>query len=640
MDSTASTSSIHIDQHGPADPGRAGGAARRLSGQMGSYSTTTALHRAGELRGPWETTGARGRRHGSANTVTLLGPPGLVQDGTRPNILASIVQTLLQTLRQTLLPTLLQSTLHCQGADDACCDLFNHPPTPPDSRAPPPREEQTDVPGPSKPANYCHSFIWSWERRRLSAERGDAVVQERSVPGSPRTRRSPRAEEPTDTSAHRCSSSRILPSSARDEADEIPQVLRAWRRVRRTSISAPTTSRESGPAARATMVSNRIKNVGGSSSTCAPTQQQQQQQHLSRPARNTTPRLMLLLLALAGCFALSSASPALRIEDELVEVAAEAEAEAQSFLVGPTPEGLSRSGTILIDPSPPPASPDWALHLASAELRRRGETASESTAASGASATPSGLKTDESVSTEALPVPFDMGFNNNISTTCNSFMNSMLANSTFNKCLPFSLLLHNSNSFFQTSKSRVRITQMLDFSCAANVTQCTAVMSAFAANLTTSAACASDLSARNPLIENARTGLRAYQPLYKASCLRSPSTSAYCFANAITNVSSPSDSYIYFLPLNTSLVGGSKPTCNACLRNTMSIFEASSTDRTQALANTYVPAASQVNMICGPSFVNASLPAALESAALAPTAPPASLGAAALLTVLATWLVW
>ncbi|KAK6582748.1 hypothetical protein PZA11_005156 [Diplocarpon coronariae] len=388
------------------------------------------------------------------------------------------------------------------------------------------------------------------------------------------------------------------------------------------------------------MVSNRIKNVGGSSSTCAPTQQQQQQQHLSRPARNTTPRLMLLLLALAGCFALSSASPALRIEDELVEVAAEAEAEAQSFLVGPTPEGLSRSGTILIDPSPPPASPDWALHLASAELRRRGETASESTAASGASATPSGLKTDESVSTEALPVPFDMGFNNNISTTCNSFMNSMLANSTFNKCLPFSLLLHNSNSFFQTSKSRVRITQMLDFSCAANVTQCTAVMSAFAANLTTSAACASDLSARNPLIENARTGLRAYQPLYKASCLRSPSTSAYCFANAITNVSSPSDSYIYFLPLNTSLVGGSKPTCNACLRNTMSIFEASSTDRTQALANTYVPAASQVNMICGPSFVNASLPAALESAALAPTAPAASLGAAALLTVLATWLVW
>ncbi len=136
-------------------------------------------------------------------------------------------------------------------------------------------------------------------------------------------------------------------------------------------------------------------------------------------------------------------------------------------------------------------------------------------------------------------------------------------------------------------------------------------MTSFAANISSTSSCATDLSRQNPLIQQAKLGLEAYKPLYTASCLRNPSTSSYCFADAITNASSPADSYVYFLPLNQSLVGGSQPTCDACLKDTMAVFEAGTSDRGSGLASTYVAAAMQVNVNCGPGFVNASLAAAV-----------------------------
>ncbi|KAJ5054661.1 uncharacterized protein L3040_000927 [Drepanopeziza brunnea f. sp. 'multigermtubi'] len=233
-----------------------------------------------------------------------------------------------------------------------------------------------------------------------------------------------------------------------------------------------------------------------------------------------------------------------------------------------------------------------------------------------------------------------MGFSNNITTECQTFMDSMLSNSSFRECLPFSMLLSNSNSFFQASKSLVRITQILDYSCAAEFTECSALMSSFASNITTSDSCESDLKLQNPLIQDALLGLKAYKTLYTASCSRNPETSSYCFADSITNVTNPTDSYIYFLPLNTSLVGGSQPTCDSCLQTTMGIFEASSADRDQALANTYVPAAKQVNVNCGPGFVNASLAEPITSPAFALKPPPSAVSLVlALCAILMTWLL-
>ncbi|CAD6456719.1 5f493113-6eb7-49fd-9771-bfc1267d449f [Sclerotinia trifoliorum] len=210
----------------------------------------------------------------------------------------------------------------------------------------------------------------------------------------------------------------------------------------------------------------------------------------------------------------------------------------------------------------------------------------------------------------SLPTPFDSGFTSNVTSTCSSFMMNFLADDSFKACLPFSLLLQNSNSFFQASKSIVRITQTLDASCSANSQSCSNLMNSIASNITSPNACSTDLTAANPLVTQARLGLLAYSSLYTASCLKDPINGAYCYAQAVTNTSSPTDSYIYYLPVNVSLPGGSQPTCNSCLKNTMAIFEQAGAVRSSAIAGTYEQAAGMINVQCGPGFVNASLPAA------------------------------
>jgi len=164
-------------------------------------------------------------------------------------------------------------------------------------------------------------------------------------------------------------------------------------------------------------------------------------------------------------------------------------------------------------------------------------------------------------------------------------------------------------------------------------------MSTFASNLTQTTSCASDLTSQNPLIQQARLGLLAYKPMYQASCLKNSNSKSYCFADAITNSSSPSDNYIYYLPLNISLPGGSLPTCNSCLQSTMAVFEAASADRASALASNYVNAAMQVNVNCGPNFVNASLAAPLAAGAPSLTLPSSNAGLLALVLVVVSWLL-
>lgn len=246
-----------------------------------------------------------------------------------------------------------------------------------------------------------------------------------------------------------------------------------------------------------------------------------------------------------------------------------------------------------------------------------------------------GLATATSEINTVLPSPFDSSLGNNFTTpACPAFITSFLAEAQFKACLPISLLLQvlspctlpqtivhlanimsqNSNSFFQAEKSVVRITQVLDATCAASSSTCAPYLSSLAANLTAPANCQADFQARNPTVLQAYTGLLAYLPLYSATCLKNAKTNSYCFADAITNVSSPTDSYVYFLPLNMSLPASSQPTCNSCLQNTMSVFNAAASNRTQAIADTYSAAAQQINVQCGPSFVQGNIPAATSGA--------------------------
>lgn len=179
----------------------------------------------------------------------------------------------------------------------------------------------------------------------------------------------------------------------------------------------------------------------------------------------------------------------------------------------------------------------------------------------------------------------------------------------FKACLPFSLLLQNSNSFFQAEKSLVTVSQALDATCAANVTSCKDVMQTYARGLRADTGCGADFGLQNPLVLQAYNGFTAYEPLYYAGCLKSTSNgNNYCFANAVTNTSSPTDPYVYYLPLGINLPGGSRPTCDECLVNTMHIFQQAAGNSSQPASGTYVPAAQQIDLSCGPTFVNTSVP--------------------------------
>ena len=87
------------------------------------------------------------------------------------------------------------------------------------------------------------------------------------------------------------------------------------------------------------------------------------------------------------------------------------------------------------------------------------------------------------------------------------------------------------------------------------------------------------------------------------------------FSDAVTNATSPTDSYVYYLPLGVSLPGTTAPSCSECLRDTMSAFGSAATNRSQPVSNVFASAAAMIDLTCGADFVNASIPRQPTSAA-------------------------
>ncbi len=154
------------------------------------------------------------------------------------------------------------------------------------------------------------------------------------------------------------------------------------------------------------------------------------------------------------------------------------------------------------------------------------------------------------------------------------------------------------------------ITRTLDATCEANAPSCNKYLAELAQNLTSTENCGAEYqSTDHPTVVSAHDAMLAYAPIYSAGCLRDPDTSAYCYANAVTNQTNPSSVYFYRLPLNKTLPGTTIPGCGYCLQQTMAIYHAATADRKQMIALTYVDAAKQVNLICGPGFSNETLAA-------------------------------
>lgn len=194
---------------------------------------------------------------------------------------------------------------------------------------------------------------------------------------------------------------------------------------------------------------------------------------------------------------------------------------------------------------------------------------------------------------------------------------------------------------------------MLDVSCNVDFQQCSSLMNYFATELTKDSNCGADYKAENPTVRQAYNGLVAYAPLYQAGCLKD-SEGSYCtstrfkqteqsrvltylklgFANAITNSSNPTDSYPYYLPIGITMPGGSRLTCSSCLRDTIHTFWTYTGNKTQPISNTYAAAASQVNIQCGPHFVNESV----STSSLAMPATPATSRALSLVVLVVSLL--
>lgn len=225
------------------------------------------------------------------------------------------------------------------------------------------------------------------------------------------------------------------------------------------------------------------------------------------------------------------------------------------------------------------------------------QSSSNGTATIGGS-TPS-LNTDT-----GLPVPFDTSIGSNFTDpACPQYFSKFLADPTFLSCLPMSLLLQNSMSFFQAARSKELLTKTLDRSCSASLAVCSPLMAQYATELISSTYCQKDYLQQNPLVMQAYAGLNAYEPMYKAACLKANTTGDYCFVEAMDS-SSADDSYPYYTAVGLQLPTGSRPTCSSCLRDTMEIFSGYALQTNQPLSQTYLLCAIQVNQQCGESFAS------------------------------------
>lgn len=172
-----------------------------------------------------------------------------------------------------------------------------------------------------------------------------------------------------------------------------------------------------------------------------------------------TPSFFLILfLTISCCISLSSASH-FYIDEQMIEAI---EADDVSEDLGSALARLAKSGTILVDQGPPPNPKAWTLATEHDDLQRRGldsstskdassstvssatsmiTTVSTSSSATKTSSSSTGIVAATTAASSPLPSPFDQGFSGNITDSCQSFMDGMLANATFKSCLPFSLLL-------------------------------------------------------------------------------------------------------------------------------------------------------------------------------------------------------
>ncbi|KAJ6101848.1 hypothetical protein N7486_004275 [Penicillium sp. IBT 16267x] len=295
----------------------------------------------------------------------------------------------------------------------------------------------------------------------------------------------------------------------------------------------------------------------------------------------------LLILILIICLAPSTLAHPTAIAADLVNVLRSASNPSGEITVDLQDSPLKRRGDTLLDTQDRDAVAESLERDAKHGLQRRILNASTETLT-------------------AMPEPFDTSSNNFANSSCVSFFDKFLANSTVTNCYAISLLLENSNAFFHDLSSATKISRVLDTTCSEDPTKCQSIMTSLAAQMLDEDHCGPDYEAGNPVVTDAYRQLMAYEPVYKATCLTNPTTDDYCFVDAVTNSTAPNDYNVYFIPIGNPLTTGNL-TCNECLQETMDIYAEWARVDGQALDTTYLSSAKIVNEYCGSGFATSNV---------------------------------
>ncbi|RAL02344.1 uncharacterized protein BO80DRAFT_443655 [Aspergillus ibericus CBS 121593] len=301
---------------------------------------------------------------------------------------------------------------------------------------------------------------------------------------------------------------------------------------------------------------------------------------------------LLFVWSLFILLALPSISASVLPIQPVLQSNSEISPDSGETLVDPSPHTIS-----ILDPSPPSPSPPTNLTT----------TTTPTTNPLHPRATSTDTPTDTT-----FPTPFDTSLTNNFTTTtCAKYFTTLLTNTTLTTCHPISLLLRNSASFFTTLTTPTHLSTILDTACAAPLTTCSTTLTTLATTLLHPTTCGHDYTAGNQLVIDLYTDLLTYEPLYRATCLQSPTTKNYCFVDAVTNTSNAVNYDVYFVAYGTGyeVTEAPWPTCDVCLQATMGVFAQWAGVDGQPLVESYLPTARALDGegACGTGFVDVNV---------------------------------
>ncbi|RSH87259.1 hypothetical protein EHS25_003168 [Saitozyma podzolica] len=213
-----------------------------------------------------------------------------------------------------------------------------------------------------------------------------------------------------------------------------------------------------------------------------------------------------------------------------------------------------------------------------------------------------------------VPTPLDTSISYALSDSCLLYLTSLLQATTFQSCLPFSLLLSTSSSYAQlvstatNTNNYTTLNELLAYSYSPQPSgdQCDSYMQGVLSDMGGKSNCQADIAAKKVVALEAKIGVGTYAVVRQAENLIDPDTGVYCYLEALAS-DRPDDLYLWSLPQGIALPSTSTPTCSKCSSLLLSTLSSASNSTSGTLNNTLVNnAISTVNSACGSAFISLS----------------------------------